>query len=258
MTRQMGALRNRFRLLMLKLARAWLRIVLALLFVYCALPWLAPTMAKLGLAGPADLIYTLYSPFCHQFAFRSVFVYGEQAFYPRAAADSGYGTFEEFAASSAAFQAQYRYWNAWYYGDAVSATEADLSDFSVTQQIAARHFIGDDTVGYKTSLCARDLAIYSMMFVGALIYARYRWRIRPLSLWLYVVAGLLPIGIDGFSQLLSYPPFELWPTRETLPVFRVLTGGLFGLMSAWLGLPHIERSMYDLANVLSRAEDAAN
>ena len=256
MTRQNNALRNRIRLLMLKLARGWLRIVIALLFTYCALPWLAPTLAKLGLPGPADLIYTVYSPFCHQFAFRSVFIYGEQAFYPRAAANSDYGAFEAYAARSAAFQAQYRYWNAYYYGDALTASEADLQSFSVTQQIAARHFIGDDTLGYKTSLCARDLAIYSMMFVGALIYSRYRWRIRPLPLWLYVVAGLLPIGIDGFSQLLSYPPFELWQTRETLPLFRILTGGLFGLMSAWLGLPHIERSMRDLVELLSRPEDA--
>lgn len=232
--------------LLLKLAHRWLRIALVMLFLYSALPWLAPTLVKLGMPGPADFLYTIYSPFCHQFAFRSVFVFGEQAFYPRGAAGTGYGAFEDFAEQSEAFQAQYRYWTNYYYGGANEAVSAEaLKDFSVPQQIASRHFVGDERFGYKTSLCARDLAIYSMLFVGALIYARFRWRIRPLPLWLYVFAGLGPIGIDGFSQLLSYPPFELWQTRESVPLFRLVTGGLFGLMSAWLAFPHIERSMQD-------------
>ena len=239
--------------LLLIAARHWLRIVLVLLFVYSSLPWLAPSLAKLGLLEAADLIYTLYSPFCHQFAFRSVFVFGEQAFYPRGAADSGYRPFEEFAEQSEAFQAQYHHWSAYYYGNlATSGAVEDLQEFSVAQQIAARHFIGDETFGYKTSLCARDLAIYTMLFIGALIYARYRWRIRPLPLWLYIFVGLGPVGVDGLSQLLSYPPFEFWHVRETAPIFRIITGGLFGLMSAWLGFPHIERSMQDLVESLER------
>ena len=239
------------RLCLLSLARFWLRIVLALLTVYCALPWLAPTLVKLGMPKAADLIYTVYSPFCHQFAYRSVFIFGEQAFYPREAADSGYQPFEDFAEQSEAFQAQYRSFSAYYLGstpDRVSA--ADLRTISLPQQIAARHFIGDERIGYKTSLCARDLAIYTMLLAGALIYARYRWRIRPLPLWLYALAGLGPIGLDGFSQLLSYPPFEFWQVRESAPVLRIVTGGIFGLMSAWLAFPHIERSMQDLIDSL--------
>ncbi|MCY3834084.1 MAG: DUF2085 domain-containing protein [Chloroflexi bacterium] len=237
---------------MLCLARCWLQIVLALLALYSGLPWVAPTLAKLGFRSPANLIYTLYSPFCHQFAFRSPFLYGEQAFYPRSAAGAGYAPFEEYASESEAFQEQYRTWAA-FYGSRAPAppgTADGLGEFSIAQQFAARHFIGDDAFGYKTSLCARDLAIYTMIFIGGLIYWRYRWRIRPLPLWLFVVAGLGPAGIDGFSQLLSYPPFELWPVRETAPIFRVVTGGLFGLMSAWLGFPYIERSMQDLRDAL--------
>lgn len=241
------------RLLLLKAARRWLRIVLVLLFAYSSLPWVAPGLAKLGLLAPADLIYTLYSPFCHQFAFRSVFVFGEQAFYPRGAARSGYTPFENYAEQSEAFQEQFRHWSAYYFGDSAAAASAEnLQTFSVPQQIAARHFIGDETFGYKTGLCARDLSIYTMLFVGGLIYVRYRWRIRPLPLWLYIFAGLGPVGADGLSQLLSYPPFEFWPVRETAPVFRVVTGGLFGLMSAWLGFPYIERSMQDLVESLER------
>lgn len=232
------------------IARRWLDIMLTVLAIYISLPWAAPTLAWLGLAGPADILYTLYSPFCHQFAFRSFFIYGEQAFYPRAAADSGYKPFEDYAAESEAFLEQYRYWSNYYQSSAPPPTVEGLQQFSIAQQIAARHFIGDETTGYKTALCARDIAIYTMIFVGGLIYRRYRWRIRPLPLWLYVFAGLGPIGLDGFSQLLSYPPFEFWPVRETEPFFRIATGGLFGLMSAWLGFPHIERSMQDIADRL--------
>ena len=96
-----------------------------------------------------------------------------------------------------------------------------------------------------------------MIFVGGLIYWRFRWRIRPLPFLLYLFVGLGPIAIDGFSQLLSYPPFELWPVRETTPLFRMVTGGLFGLMSAWLSFPHFERSMQDIIERLeSRPGDS--
>ena len=259
MKRAWRGARTALRRLLLRIARHWLRLVLAALAIYISLPWLAPVLAKLGLSRPADAIYTLYSPFCHQFAFRSPFVFGEQAFYPRAAADTGYQSFEAAASQSGAFLDLYRYWSGVFGGrtPAPPATMDGLREFSVAQQFAARHFIGDDKLGYKTSLCARDLAIYSMIFAGGLIYRRYRWRIKPLPFWLYVFVGLGPVGLDGFSQLLSYPPFEFWPPRETEPLFRIVTGGLFGLMSAWLGLPHIERSMQDLREALEADSDVS-
>ena len=237
---------------LLRLARNWLRIALTALAIYISLPWVAPALATLGLHAQADFIYTIYSPFCHQFAFRSPFLFGEQAFYPRGAADSGYEPFESAASESEAFLEQYRFWSVIYGNKAPTppATIDGLAEFSVVQQFAARHFIGDETIGYKTSLCARDLAIYTMIFVGGLVYSRFRWRIKPLPFWLYLVAGLGPVGLDGFSQLLSYPPFEFWPVRETEPIFRIFTGGLFGLMSAWLGFPYFERSMQDLIEAL--------
>ncbi len=244
---------RRLKQLLLRAARNWLRLALTLLALYISLPWAAPLMAKAGWQEPADAIYTLYSPFCHQFAFRSIFIFGEQPFYPRGAADSAYTSFEHYAAQSEAFQTQYRHWSAVYAGSVSSPPGSvdGLNQFSVAQQIAARHFIGDETFGYKTGLCARDLAIYTMIFMGGLIYRRYRWRIRPMPFWIFVIAGLGPVGIDGLSQLLSYPPFEFWPVRETTPFFRIVTGGVFGLMSAWLGFPYFERSMQDLIDALA-------
>ena len=252
MSEAFKTLRTATRMLALAVARGWLGIALTALGIYISLPWAAPVLAKTGLHQPADLIYTLYSPFCHQFAFRSPFLFGEQAFYPRAIADSAYQPFELYAADSAAFGEQFRYWTAAFGGGqaSVEPSQDALLDYSPAQQFAARHFIGDATMGYKTTLCARDLAIYSMLFVGGLIYRRYRWRIRPLPFWLFLVAGVGPIAIDGFSQLLGYPPFDLWQPRETQPLFRFLTGGVFGLMSAWLAFPHMDRSMQDIAESL--------
>ncbi len=252
MSKQHKSLGFRINLWIYKLARNWLKIVMLILAIYVTLPWIAPTFAKLGLNGPANVLYTLYSPFCHQFAFRSVFLYGEQPFYPRGVADTDYKAFEEYAVESEAFIAEYQYWYSFYRQGINPAppTIDDLQEFSVAQQIAARHFIGDETTGYKTTLCARDVAIYTMIFIGGLIYSLFRWRIRPLPFLLYIFVGLGPIGLDGFSQLLGYPPFNFWAVRETEPFFRVVTGGIFGLMSAWLGFPYIERSMQDTIDQL--------
>lgn len=231
------------------LARHWVRVMLVAVGLYAGLPWAAPTLMKLGLTGPAELIYKIYIPMCHQFAFRSVFLYGDQPFFPREAAATPYRPFEEYAMDDPAYETAYGYWyNSFLqkpYTGSVSRDE--IGDFTPWMQFAAKEFKGNEQMGYKTAICARDVAIYGMVFVGLCIYAvpSVRRRLRPLPFLLYLVIGVLPIGLDGFSQLLSYPPFEWWPIRETGPFFRVATGAVFGLMSAWLAFPHIEMSMRD-------------
>ena len=184
---------------------------------------------RLGMEQPARLIYTVYSPFCHQFAFRSFFLFGEQPVYPRENAGSSWGTFEDYVSELPEFRG------------------ADIKSFDLPLISSARSFLGNDQIGYKVTLCERDIMIYMALFVGGLIYAIpvVRRRLRPVPLWLYVFLGLGPIGLDGFSQLLGYPPFSLWPPRETLPEFRVITGIIFGLMNAWLAFPYFEAAMQD-------------
>jgi hypothetical protein len=48
--------------------------------------------------------------------------------------------------------------------------------------------------------------------------------------------------------LFSYPPFEFWDVRESIPIFRVGTGFLFGLMNVWLAFPYLERSFRESAD----------
>jgi uncharacterized membrane protein len=62
---------------------------------------------------------------------------------------------------------------------------------------------------------------------------------------------MLPIGLDGFSQLLSQPPLNFFPYRESTPFFRSLTGFLFGFTTAWFGYPMVEESMAEARQVLA-------
>jgi uncharacterized membrane protein len=240
MTDEKKSLGLRLNLWLLSACKHWLRGVLVFLGLYATLPFVAPTLMKLGLEGPANILYTMYSPMCHQFAFRSVFLYGEQAFYPREIAYTGYTPYETYIATLP---------------DVVQPNS--FGDFRLDFIMSSRAFRGNEQMGYKTTLCARDVAIYVAMFIGAIIYAFTRHRLRPLPVWIYIIIGIMPIGLDGFSQLLSYPPFNFWAVRETAPFFRVATGAMFGLMTAWLGLPYIQAAMqdtiYDIQEKLRRA-----
>ncbi|MDZ4771152.1 MAG: DUF2085 domain-containing protein [Chloroflexota bacterium] len=228
----------------LRFARHWLRIFLIVLGAYAALPWVAPTLMQLGLEAPARALYFAYGPFCHQFAFRSFFLFGDQAAYPRAIANSTFVPYESYIDDSPLFDEALKNWigrPASRY-DTIEAFDPSVWTFDL--QFASRDFFGTPEMGYKTALCQRDVALYGALFLGGLVYSfpAIRRRLRPVPLWLYVVAGVAPIGLDGFSQLLGYLPLPPWAPRETTPIFRVLTGAIFGLMTAWLAFPYLEQS----------------
>jgi uncharacterized membrane protein len=208
------------------MSRNWLRIALIIVGIYAGLPYVAPMLMQAGWTGPARVLYTMYSPFCHQMAFRSAFLFGEQVFYPREVSGTELTPFEVYASQDPHF------------------AEVDLLEFSSRLILSTRDFVGNETMGYKMTLCARDVAIYTFLFIGGVIYSipNVRRRLRPIPIWLYLLLGIVPIGTDGMSQLLSYPPFNLWAVRETAPEFRVITGALFGLMTAWLAFPYLEAS----------------
>jgi uncharacterized membrane protein len=240
--------RLRLNIWLLKLSRRWLRVALILIGIYAGLPWVAPTLMHFGLEGPAHLLYFAYGPFCHQFAFRSFFLYGEQPDYPRAISGTTLTPYEDYIANSPEFDRALANWigqpGRSYFQ---SIQEFDPYVWSFELQFASKDFFGDPRMGYKIAICERDISMYTAIFLGGLIYAIpvVRRRLRPVPIWLYLILGIAPIGIDGFSQLLGYPPFSLWAPRETLPLFRVVTGGLFGLMNAWLAFPYLQMSFDD-------------
>jgi uncharacterized membrane protein len=109
-------------------------------------------------------------------------------------------------------------------------------------------------VGYKVALCERDVAIYGSLALFAILFMLSGRKIKPLPWYLWVVFGLIPIGVDGLSQLPSViqqlPDWLIM--RESTPVLRTLTGMLFGLTTAWYLFPTIEESMREARQMLTR------
>lgn len=240
--------RVRLNVWLLKLSRHWLRVALTLIGLYAGLPWAAPTLMHFGITGPAHVLYFAYGPFCHQFAFRSFFLFGDQPAYPRAISGTPLTPYEEYIMNSPEFRQALSNW----VGQPGRSTFDTVDQFdpylwTYDIQFASKDFFGDPRMGYKLAVCERDIAIYTALFFGGVIYGipTVRRRLRPIPIWLYIVVGIVPIALDGVSQLLGYPPFSLWPPRETLPVFRFVTGALFGLANAWLAFPYLELSFRD-------------
>lgn len=64
--------------------RRWLVAANVAVAVFVALPFLAPTLLVSGYDGPANLIYAAYHAVCHQWAFRSYFLFGPELTYDHA------------------------------------------------------------------------------------------------------------------------------------------------------------------------------
>jgi uncharacterized membrane protein/glutaredoxin len=206
------------------ISRHYLALINLFVFLYVGLPMLAPVLMKAGAQLPANIIYTMYKPLCHQFGFRSFFLFGEQAYYPLPEAKmSGVITFDQATGIQ------------------------NLHSPVGFGRLDARQFTGNEVVGFKMALCERDIAIYGAMLLFGLVYAATGRRIKPLHWLLWILIGMGPIGLDGFSQLFSQMEWS-WlmhylPYRESTPYLRVLTGMIFGLMTAWFAYPYMEESM---------------
>lgn len=197
------------------------------LLIYAGLPFLAPVLLRAGATLPATVIYKMYSPLCHQLAFRSWFLFGEQAYYPREMAGiEGLTPYETLQGSD----------------------EVDL--------IAAREFNGNETVGYKVALCQRDVAIYGFMLLFGVVYALVGRRLPNIPWYFWVILGLVPIALDGFSQLPGLANgLPSWiPLRESNPTLRTITGALFGWMTAWYLFPMIEETARETRRIMQRKQ----
>jgi uncharacterized membrane protein len=212
------------------LTRHYMAVFNVMLFLYVGLPFLAPVFKKIDWNGPAEVIYKVYSPLCHQWAFRSFFLFGQQLDYPHAAANvPGLISFE-------------------------AAT--GITDQNDPARLQARLFEGNPVMGYKVAFCERDVAIWGALFLFGLVFALSGRRIPKLHWLIWIIVGIVPIGLDGFSQLFSQLPSafiqSILPYRESTPLLRVITGVLFGGMTAWFMFPLIEEAMIDTRSMLTK------
>jgi len=204
------------------LSRRYMVVFNGFVLIYVGLAFLAPILQANGNITPAKLIYTVYGRLCHQLAYRSWFILGDQAAYPRLFSDvDGLIT----------------------YGEATGFDPFDIN--------TAINFVGNEVLGFKTALCQRDIAIYTGILLFGLIFSISRKKIPGLPIAVWFLLGLVPIGLDGVSQLVSQLPWDIIPIRESTPLLRTITGGLFGFSTAWFGYPIVEESMAETRKILT-------
>jgi uncharacterized membrane protein len=200
------------------LSKFYPTLIALLLLIFVSGAFAAPKLLEAGYSTSAKVLYGFYRIFCHQLAFRSFFLDGEQVIYPRKLAN-----IKNVVTYETEFNDQF-----------------DNIDY-------ARNIVGNPIAGYKVALCERDLAIYTSLALIALVFQLTGKKIKPIKWYLWVVLGLIPIAIDGFSQIpglsTGWPSF--FPVRESTPALRIITGSLFGGMTAWYMLPLMEESMVD-------------
>lgn len=198
------------------LSHHWLALINTVLAIYVGLPFVAPAAIESRHPFVAHIIYMIYSPVCHQLPQRSYFMYGEKPTY----------SLQELV-------------------DRVGEGNLPLYPWP-------KPFNGNAQVGYKVALCERDLAIYGALLLSGLVFSLVRSRARPLPFWAYILIGVLPMGLDGGSQFVSYllpgllPDLAILP-RESTWLLRTITGGLFGLATAWLALPNLQAAFAEVA-----------
>lgn len=199
------------------LARHWLAIFNLVALLYVGLPLLAPILMYVGVEGPAHVIHTMYHPLCHQLPYRSWYLFGSKLAY----------------------------------------SQAELAQLVGPQALIQHGYLGDPYLGYKVALCQRDTAIYGTIFLAGLGFGLVRKRLKPMPLWAYLLIGVLPMALDGGLQLLSYAapllvPSLNFPTLESTPLRRLITGSLFGLSTVWLAYPYVEASFREIVEDLEK------
>lgn len=88
--------------------------------------------------------------------------------------------------------------------------------------------------GHQFGLCARNLSIYSSMFLGSLIFVLTKKRLPGIPWWIWILM-LIPMALDGGTQMFGL--------RESTWELRVLTGTLFGIGNVWFVMPLMQKSL---------------
>lgn len=225
------------------LMRYWLTILIVVLGIINLLPFIAPLLMQFGLNGPAELIYMLYTPLCHQMAQRSFFLFGKEVMY----------TPQEFPIL--------------------------LSGDLVQDMFALKAFTGNELLGWKVAWSDRMVYMYGMTWIALIFYHKFRTRfqIKRINLVFFVIL-LLPMAVDGLSHVISdfqgglFEGFRYqnnWLTHLTYNVLpqsfyvgdsfgtfnswmRLISGIGFGIGVVWLIIPIIDKSITRDTKIIGR------
>ena len=190
--------------------RHWLVLLLTTMLLFVIFPFLAPAAMAVGWTGVGDLIYWLYTPFCHQLPQRSWFLFGDKLTY----------TIDEI-------NYVFPYHDAW----------------------NLRRFYGTPVMGWKVAWSDRMISFYTMTPIFGVLYAFLRradrW-VKPMSLRVLFLA-LMPMSLDAFAHLLNdivagdyvsgFRDTNSWLTRLTANAFPgFYTGDQLGTFNWWTRL----------------------
>lgn len=226
-----------------RFAHYWFFGFLFLTLLWVTLPWLAPIFMRLGWSGSARAIYWLYSFQCHQLPQRSFFLFGSQTMHP--------------------------------------LEHISKLDSSFVNLLALRRFIGNTDMGYKVAWSDRMVSAFTSIPIAAMIWFMFRKRLRPLSLWLFVLFSI-PMAIDGGTHMISdlaglgqgFRYTNTWLaelTSYSLPAsfylgnalgsfnswMRLLTGALFGAGLVFLAFPYMKEAFEEIARTIEEKFERA-
>lgn len=183
------------------------------IFIVLVASWLGTILAAPLLAMQkndlANSFYSLHKPFCHQMVKRSFCFFND-------------GT------------------NTWV-GDCVSNNETVIG--ALNPATGRPHTTLDNNiVGYSFAEDARDTSFYLALLIGGLIFPLIR-RINdnkvPSILWLII--ALVPIGLDGTTQLIGL--------RESTNYLRFITGFIAGFVVPFYLIPILNNLLSDKKEV---------
>jgi uncharacterized membrane protein len=101
--------------------------------------------------------------------------------------------------------------------------------------------------GYQVAFCHREVAMYTALFVGGILFALVRTHIQPISLrWAGIL--LLPMLLDGGSHMLDdIVRIGFRNTGDAPGTFnfwlRMITGLLFAFAVLFAVYPRLERDL---------------
>ena len=206
------------------LSRHWYKIFLIVYGLWVGIPFLAPLFMYIGWDGVGKAIYFIYSFFCHQLPQRSYFLFGQKPTY--------------------------------------SLTEVQAAWQNTLNPLILRKFIGNETMGWKIAWSDRMAALYTSVWLFALIWFPLRRKVKPLSWWGFILL-FLPMILDGGTHAFSdfagigqgFRDTNIWLvalTNNSLPAtfsagdalgsfnswMRLLSGFLAGFGIVWLVFPN--------------------
>ncbi|MBZ0281375.1 MAG: DUF2085 domain-containing protein [Anaerolineae bacterium] len=221
--------------------RHWLAIVVVLLGILNALPFLAPVAMRFGWTAGGDAIYLLYSPLCHQMAQRSFFIFGPKAMY------------------------------------SLDELPLNFNGNNITDLLLLKAFQGNSDLGWKVAWSDRMVAMYGGIWIASIVYGllRRKSNFNSISIWIALLLTL-PITIDGITHMVSdlngltagFRFNNEWLaklTTHSLPDsfyqgdafgsfnswMRLASGVLFGIGIAAFGLPLVNAESRSIVRTLS-------